>query len=187
MIRQSWYLIGLIVALVLVFSPSVAQAQSFSVSPAEVEINNLSPGEETEFSLIIRNKDTVSRTFMLSTHNPKASQRREGRGEFPDSSWISFSPQQIEVAAGSGGAVKAKVAIPASQKWADKDWEIWLGVKPKTSDLLVVNYYIRLSISTGSSVESSSNIGLLAGIAVGVILLTGGIYYFRRKARQICI
>ncbi len=182
MIRQIWYLIGLIAASVVIFSPSVAQAQSFSISPAEVEINNLSPGEETEFSLTIRNKDNVSQTFMLFTYNPQESRRREGKSEFPDSSWISFSPQEMEVAAGSGAAIKVKVAIPPNQKWANKDWEVWLGVKPETSDLLVVNYYIRLLISTSSSVESSSNIGLIAGSAVGVILLAGGIYYFRRKA-----
>ena len=183
MVRQARYLVGLIVVLVVILSPSVAQAQGFSVYPAEVKIENLAPGEETEFSLTLRNKDNVSHTFMISTYSPEESQRREGRSEFPDGGWISFSPQEIEVAASSASAVKVKVAIPANQKWADKDWEIWLGVKPKTSDLLVVNYYIRLLISTSGSVGSGSNIGLIAAVAAGVILLAGGIYYVRRKSK----
>ena len=183
MIRQTRYLVGLIVALAVILSPSVAQAQSFSVYPAEVKIENLSPGEETEFSLTLRNRDNVNHTFMISTYSPEKSQLREGRSEFPDDGWISFSPQEIEVAASSGAAVKVRVAIPASQKWADKEWEIWLGVKPKTGDLLVANCYIRLLISTSGRVESGPNIGLIAAVAAGVILLTGGIYYLRRKSK----
>ena len=183
MIRQTRYLVGLIVALAVILSPSVAQAQNFSVYPAEVKIENLSPGAETEFSLTLRNRDNVSHTFMISTYSPEESQLREERSEFPDGGWISFSPQEIEVAANSAAAVRVKVAIPANQKWSDKDWEIWLGVKPKTDDLLVANCYIRLLVSTRGRVESGPNIGLIAGVAAGVILLAGGIYYLRRKTR----
>jgi hypothetical protein len=51
----------LIAALLAVFLSSSTLAQGFSVSPAEVNIDNLSPGEAGEFELTIRNKDEAPR------------------------------------------------------------------------------------------------------------------------------
>ena len=183
MVRHIKHLIALIASLLLVviFLPFPAQAQSFSVSPAEVEIDNLSPGEEVEFNLTIRNKDTVNHTFILTTYNPDKSQRRQGRAEFPDESWVSF-PQRVEVKANSTTGARVKVTIPSNQKWAGKDWEIWLGAAPESSELLSVKLYVRLLVSTSQEVELGSNIGLIVGIAIGVLLLSYGIYYSRRKA-----
>ena len=36
-----------------------------------------------------------------------------------------------------------------SQKWAGRDWEIWVGATPESSDLLTVELYVRLLISNG--------------------------------------
>ena len=180
--RQSKYF-WLIVALLALLSPSTALAWSFSVSPVEVKIDNLPPGEEAEFNLTIDNKDNISHTFILTTHNPEESERREGRAEFPDSSWVSF-PQQVKVPANSEAKVRVKVAIPSQQKWAGKDWEIWLSITPEEKEFLVVNYYIRLLVSTGKKeVQAGPNKGLIIGIAIGILLLGCGIYYFRRKAK----
>ena len=178
--RQSKYF-WLIVVLLALLSPSIALAWSFSVSPVEVKIDNLPPGEEAEFNLTIHNKDNISHTFMLTTHNPEESERRPERAEFPNSNWVSF-PQQVTVEANSEAKVRVKVAIPSQQKWAGKDWEIWLSIMPEEKELLVVNYYIRLLVSTGEEVETGSHIGLIVGIIV-VLLLGSGIYYFRRKAK----
>ena len=180
--RQNKY-IWLIVALAAFLLPSSALAWSFSVSPPEVKIDNLPPGQEAEFNLTIRNKDNISHTFMLTTYNPEESERRPGRAEFPDSNWLSF-PHQIEVQGNSEAKVKVKVAIPSQQKWAGKDWEIWLSIMPEDKDFLVVNYYIRLLVSTGEGgkgAETSSHIGLIVGIIV--LLLGCGIYYFRRRVK----
>ena len=185
MAQRDRYLIWFIAALLLVtiLLPSSALAQSFSVSPAEVSIDGLSPGGEAEFNLTIHNKDDASHTFTLTTYKPEESQRRQGRAEFPDDSWVSFSPQELEVAANSDAKVKVMVAIPANQKWAGKDWEIWLGVKPKTSDLLVVNYYIRLLVSTSKEIEAGPNIAVVVGIVMGILLLGYGVYYLRRRTK----
>jgi len=182
---QAKYFIWLIAALIAIVIPSPfpASAQNFSVSPAEVSIDGLFPGGEAKFYLTIHNKDDASHTFMLSTYSPKKSERREGRSEFPDNSWISFSPQEIEVAANSDAKVKVMLAIPSERKWAGKDWEIWLGVKPRSSDLLVVNYYIRLLVSTSGEVRGGPNIAVIVGIVLGILLLGYGVYYFRRKPK----
>jgi hypothetical protein len=76
------------------------------------------------------------------------------------------------------------VAIPGEQKWAGGDWEIWLGVAAESSDLLAVRLYVRLLLSTTPAMEARSNVGLVAGIVVGIVFLgCGGYYYFRRKAK----
>lgn len=176
--------IGLIAALLVVSLPSFTPVQDFSVSPAEVTIENLSPGETAEFELTIHNKDAAAHVFTITTFQPQERERREGRAEFPDDSWISFSPQEIEVAANSEANVKVAVSMPPNTKWAGTDWEIWLGVAPETNALLAVKLYVRLLVSTNAAVEARSNTGLVVGIAVAIMLLGyGAYYYFRRKAK----
>jgi hypothetical protein len=176
-------LAGLIAALLAVFLPSLALAQdvNFSISPAEVHIDNLSPGEAAEFGLTIHNKEELAHNFTVAIFQPPEEERREGRAEFPDDSWISFSSQEIEVAANSTADVMVTLAIPREQQWAGKDWEVWLGAAAESSDLLTVRLYVRLLVSTS---RAKSNAGLIAGIVVGTVLLGwGGYYYFRRKVR----
>lgn len=179
-------LAGVIAASLVIFLPSFTLAQdvNFSISPYNVIIDNLPPGEATEFELTIHNKDEIAHVFTFTTFQPPEEERREERAEFPDDSWISFSSPEIEVAAGSEANVTVTVAIPREQKWAGEDWETWLGVTAESSDLLGVKLYVRLLVSTNPAVEGKSNIGLFAGIAVAIVLLGyGGYYYFRRKAK----
>ena len=179
-------LAGLIVALLAIFLPSFTLAQdvNFSVSPAEVHIDDLPPGETAEFELTIHNKEELAHNFTFTTFQPPEEERREGRAEFPDDSWISFSSPKIEVAANSEANATVTVAIPREQKWAGEDWEIWLGVAAESSDLLAIRLYVRLLVSTNPAAEARSNAGLVAGIVVGIVLLGyGGYYYFRHKTK----
>jgi hypothetical protein len=185
MVPQSKHLVYLaaFLLIVIILFPFPAQAQNFSVSPMEIKIDNLSPGGKAQFNLTIRNKEDVNHVFALTTYNPGESERREGRAEFPDDSWISFSSRKVSVEANSEAKAKVTVAIPANQKWAGKDWEIWLRVCPEEREFLVVNYYIRLLVSTGGEVETGTNVGVVIGIVVGILLLGCVVYYFRRKAK----
>jgi len=176
-------LAGLIAALLAIFLPyfTLAQDINFSVSPAEVHIDDLPTGETAEFELTIHNKEDVAHNFTIATFQPSEEERREGRAEFPDDSWISFSSPEIEVAANSEANVTVTVAIPREQKWSGEDWETWLGVTAESSDLLAVELYARLLVSTSGT---KFNAGLIAGIVVGIVLFSCGSYfYFRRKAR----
>jgi hypothetical protein len=185
MMPQSKHLVYLaaFLLIVIILFPFPAQAQNFSVSPMEIKIDNLSPGGDARFNLTIRNKEDVNHVFALTTYNPGESERREGRTEFPDDSWISFSSQKVSIEANSEAKTKVTVAIPANQKWAGKDWEIWLRVMPEEQEFLVVNYYIRLLVSTGGEVEAGMNVGVVVGIIVGILLVACVVYYFRRKAK----
>ena len=179
MIRRIIYLLGIFTTLLLLtaLTPSIVQSQTFSLDPAEVRINNLSPGEEVAFAFTIWNKDDTSHTFTLTTYNPDKSERREGRTVLPDSDWISFSPVMLELAAGSNAEINVLVAIPPEYKSTGKNWEIWLGVAPESSDLLTVQLYVRLLVST----RGNLNIGLIIGISLAVILVSYFVYYFRRR------
>ena len=176
-------LAGLIAISLVIFLPSFTLAQDINlgVSPGEVRIDGLPPGETAEFNLTIYNKDEIAHTFTFSTFPPPEEERREGRAEFPDDSWISFSSPGIKVAANSEAIVTVTIAIPQEQKWAGQDWETWLGVAAESSDLLSAKLYVRCLVSTA---EGKSNIALFAGVAVVTVLLGyGSYYYLRRKAK----
>ena len=180
-------LAGLVAVFLVTFFPSVTAAQdvNFGVSPAEVRIEDLPPGETVEFELTIHNNNAVPRIFTLAISPPPEGETREGRTRFPDGSWIDFSPNQMEVAPYDEATVTVTVAIPRDQEWADQDWETWLGVAAESSDLLDVKLYVRLLVSTNTMVGGNFNIGLFAGIAAGIVLFGyGGYYYFRRKSRH---
>lgn len=177
---------GLIAAFLVMFFPFLALAENvnFSVIPAEVHIDNLLPGEAAEFELTLHNKEEIAHNFTFTIFPPPEEERREGKAQFPDDSWISFFCPRIEIAANSQANVMATVAIPREQKWAGKDWEIWLGVTRESSDLLGVELYVRLLVSTNPATQSKSNIGLFVGIAVAIVFLGYGSYhYFRHRAK----
>ena len=178
--RQGRYLRWLIAAsLPFVLSTSIL-AQDFSVFPAEIKIEGLIPGQETEFELTIRNKDGADYTYVVTTYTPGKSERRLGRDILP-SSWVSFS-QQVEIKADSEAMIKARVAIPRDPKWANRDWEIWLGITPESSDLLRTKLYVRLLVST--SAFPGGQIGHVVPI-IGIlsVLAIVGFYYSRRKRK----
>jgi hypothetical protein len=177
---------GLAAALLVILLPSFTAAQDFefSVSPAEVHVDRLPPGETAEFKLTICNKDEIGHLFTFTIFQPTEEQRREERAEFPDNNWISFSSQDIEIAPNDEADVTVTAAVPREQRWADKDWETWLGVTAESSDLLATRLYVRLLVSTSGTVKARFNAGLVAGIIAVIILLgCGGYYYFRRKTK----
>jgi hypothetical protein len=174
---------GLIAALLVIILPSLTLAQdvNFGVSPAEVRISDLPPGNATEFELTIHNKDEIAHNFTITTFPPPEEEGREGRAQFPSDSWISFSCPRIEIAGTSQANATVTVTIPQEQKWAGRDWEIWLGVTPESTDLLAVKLYVRLLVSTSGT---RFNAGLVTGIAIAIVLLGYGSYhYFRRKTK----
>ena len=195
MIRQGKYVSGLIAAFLLFVLISSVSAQSFSVSPAEVRIDNLAPGQEREFELTISNKDDAEHIFIFSTYNPEESQRREGRAEFPDNSWISF-PHQVEAKANSIAPAKIKVTVPSDTRWTDKDWEVWLGVSPDSGEFLNVKLYVRLLVSTSENISSSVPAGgtdifssyqtgrVVRGIGIVIALAIVGVYLLWYRKRR---
>lgn len=178
--------VGFFVALLVVFLPTFVMAQdiSFSVSPAVVEIEDLSPGQAAEFQLTINNNDDVTRVFTFTASQPAEEETRERRAGLPDDSWVSFYPVEIAIPASAQANVTVKIAIPPEKTWAGRDWETWLGVAAKSSDLLGVQLYVRFLVSTGGI---RLRPGFIAGIAAAVALLGyGGYRYARHRAKPKC-
>ena len=175
--------VGLITALLVVFLPAFVMAQdiAFSVSPAVVEIDDLSPGQAAEFQLTVNNNDDVTRVFAFAASRPPVEEVRERRAGLPDDSWVSFYPVEIAIPASAQANVTVKIAIPPEKTWTGRDWETWLGVAAQSSDLLGVQLYVRLLVSTGGIRLSP---GFIAGIAAAVALLGyGGYRYARHRAK----
>jgi hypothetical protein len=176
-------LAGLIATLLVIFLPTFTLAQEFrfSISPAEIHVDDLPLGETSEFEITIHNKEELTHNFTLTTFQPPEEERREGRAEFPDDSWISFSSFEIEVAANSEANVTVTITIPREPKWAGKEWETWLGVTAESRDLLTVQLYTRLLVSTTPAVGARPDTGLIVGIVVGIALFGCGSYYYYRR------
>jgi hypothetical protein len=176
-------LAGLITTLLAIFlpNPTLAEEFRFSVSPAEVHIDNLPPGETSEFTLTIHNREELAHNFTLTNFQPPEGERREGKAEFPDDSWIDFSSSAIEVPANSEQTVTVTIAIPREPEWAGKEWETWLGVTAESGDLLAVQLYTRLLVSTAPAVGAKPDTGLIVGIVVGIVLFGCGSYYYYRR------
>lgn len=179
--RSAVFLAAVLVILVPSSTLGDAAARYIGVFPAEVSIDNLSPGEATEFTLTICNQDEAAHNFTLATCRPLEEDRREGRGEFPNDNWIDFSPERIEVAANSEADVKVSVAVPSEQQWADKDWEIWVGVQAESDDLLTAKLYVRLLVSTGDQAAGNADTGLVVGIVAAAIAIGYSTHYWRRR------
>jgi len=178
--------VGLIAALLVVFLPTFVMAQdiSFSVSPTVVDIKDLSPGQAAEFQLTINNNDDVTHLFTFIASPPPEEETRERRARLPDDNWVTFYPLEITIPASAQANVTVKIAIPPQKTWAGRDWETWLGVAAESSDLLGVQLYVRLLVST-SGIRLSP--GFIAGIAAAVAVLGyGGYRYARHKAKPKC-
>jgi hypothetical protein len=154
---------------------------NFGVVPAEVHIDNLPPGQTIAFDLTVNNRNEITCVFTFAACEPPEEETRDRRAGLPDDSWVSFSPPEIAVAPGTQANVTVTIAIPLEQKWAGRDWETWLAVAPKSSDLLAAQLYVRLLVSTSGTRLS---VGLIAGIAAGAALVSYGSYrYFKRRTR----
>jgi len=178
-------LLGLFGAFLIMLLPCFALAQGFGVSPSKVKIDNLSPGETGEFELTIRNRDQIAHNFSFTTFQPSQKQRTEKRAPFPDAGWIGFSPVNLSVPANSEANVTVTVAIPPERKWAGQNWEVWLAITSESGELLAVELYVRLLVSTSAAVGTRLNALVVAGVAVGIGLLGyGGYHYFKRKTKS---
>ncbi len=179
--RLSLLIATLLVTILPASATADSSVQSVSVSPAEVTIDNLSPGEPVDFELTIRNEEGQDRVFVLTVHHPPEEARRAGRDKLPNDSWVIFAREELQVGAEREADIRVTVSVPQEQALMGRDWEVWLGVAPQSGELLVVKYYVRLLISTRSEAEAMSSTWRAAGIIVAAVLLGYGVHYYLRR------
>ena len=168
-------------ALVILISAPVL-AQGFGVSPSEVSVSNMPPGGKAEFELTIYNNDDVACVFTPLVYNPPAADRRAGKQEFPDNSWISFNSEQVEIAANSEGQMGVTLTVPDDPQWHGQDWEVWLGVTTEAKGLFATIVYVRLYVAT--TPPATANWALIGGVIGGVIVLACAGWYARKRIWQ---
>jgi hypothetical protein len=175
-------IIGAIVVALLILISAPVLAQGFGVSPSEVTVSNMPPGGKADFELTIYNNDDVARVFTPLVYNPPEADRRAGKQGFPDNSWISFSPEQVDIAANSQGQLSVTVTVPDEYEWHGQDWEVWLGVTTEAQGLFAIIVYVRLYVSTTPS--SGTNWALIVGVIAGVTVLACAGWYARKMIGQ---
>lgn len=169
---------------ILLFMPVTVAADGFSVSPPSIYMTDAAIGQTVERTLSINNKEDTPQTYTVSVETTPANQRREGYGELPDNSWVSFDQETIEVAANSSGVVTVRVQIPDDEQWKSQRWETWIKVTAPPDGLFNIVIYVRLLISTGE--PAAINWGLIGGIGGAVIAVAAvGVWYFVGRRRQV--
>jgi hypothetical protein len=143
------FFIAFAVVIILFFAPQPTPPGHYlGIFPAEARVNDLAPGNEAQFELTIYNNDAVPHSFTFSAYHPRLEERRADRAAFPDSGRISFSPEKLEIAPGSGGTIAVNITIPRGEEYAGRDYEIWLGTTTQSEALVTVRLYARLLVST---------------------------------------
>lgn len=175
-------IIGAIVVALVILTSAPLLAQGFGVSPSEVTVSNMPPGGKADFELTVYNNDNVAHVFTPLVYNPSAADRRTGKQALPDNSWISFSPDQVEIAANSQGQLGVILIVPDEPEWAGQDWEVWLGVTTEAKGLFATIVYVRLYVST--TPPPRTNWALIGGVIAGVIALACAGWYGRKRIRQ---
>jgi hypothetical protein len=179
-----WHMgiIGAIVVALVILIPASVLAQGFGVSPSEVTVSNMPPGGKADFELTVYNNDDVARVFTPLVYKPSTAERRTGKQEFPDNSWISFSPEQVEIAANSQGQLGVTVIVPDESEWHGQDWEVWVGVTTEAQGLFATIVYVRLYVST--TPPPGTNWALIGGVIAGVLALACAGWYGRKRIGQ---
>lgn len=177
-------ILAALIALLLPHSTSAEEEAGFSISPPEIRVGGIFPGQSAEFSLIIRN-DMASRvSFSISVYNPDEDERRGGYDALPDNSWISFDAGGIEVAPHSSGWVKARVTIPPDESYGGKNYECWVRVTSGKVGIFQYQLNSRVYIVTGVRFPPTTNWVLIGGSIAAVLIAVGLIWNERRRIKS---
>ena len=172
---------ALLAILAIPSSSSLAQEQEgWAISPSEVRVDGISLGESTEFSITIVNNKDFTVCFSMSSSTPTLDRLIPGYQPIPDTAWIRFNPQLIELAAYSRQKVTVTVDIPFEGEWGGKTYECWLSATSETMGILQVKLDCRLLLSTSTAYPPGVN-WVLIGSIVSVVIIAGGVIYSYRR------
>jgi hypothetical protein len=153
------------------------EAASLKVSPARFIVHNVEPGKlydlykETRLRLTVYNDDTVSRTWVLSTHRPSERGRWEkGYAEIPDARWCWFDKDEITVEPNSKAYANLHLKIPDEERYYNQHWVVTLsiGSKPGRGGIGVA-VDIRAQIETKSSADVKTRPYGLLGLKPSIV------------------
>jgi len=188
-----------ILALVLAFSSffmvplALAQEEPalFSVSPSDFTVPNASPlGEpyRLEGKLVIRNGDTIKRTFTLSVRPPLEGELMEGFDAIPNENWVILMPALIEVEENSWGEIEMFLNIPRWENLTGQRWEARISVErqPRPGELVALTLEVKAYIETTEELPPPpSRLPLpFTTIIILVVGVVGMAFLFGKLARR---
>ena len=192
----SFILILLLILNMTLFVASTAKAAGVSVAPAKltIEMNNGYPTEDIEYNIEVTNP---------YSYDIQASERvilpwdlNENYMVIPDLSWLSVSPETIDIPARSSNEFGINLEIPDEEKplHFNESWEAWILIIPhlppvaKTGQVgidISTRYAIRILIKTPpeeQKMETPQTFFIFLIGLVGFIVLSF-VYFFVRRRR----
>jgi len=158
--------------------------QGWSLSPGEIRVDGIRLGETASFVVTIANNNDLPIGFSISATIPRPDNLRPGYEPLPDASWISFTPQQIELPPFSQKKITVTVAVPSEGDWGGRSYECWLGAKSEAMGVIQIELDCRLLLSTSAAYARGVYWPLIGGITGITVIAIGLIYGNRRKLKK---
>jgi hypothetical protein len=174
--------IVVLLAILAVYSvPALAQEEEgWAISSSEPPLSSVRLGETVRYTITVSNNKDFPSTFSMSADIPQPDNLTTSYEPIPDTTWITFSPQQGELAPYSDKEVIVTIAIPSAENWGGKNYECWLGATFKAMGMLQVELYCRLLLST-STVYARGIDWILVGAIAGIVVVAGAAAYSNRR------
>jgi len=174
--------------LILFLSVFAGKAMAFGVkaSPGAFIIHNVNPGSiydvygETGLRITLYNDSSVEYIYALSVEQPTGPLR--GYQPIPDTKWIEFEPDIVDVSAGKQDYGYMIINIPDEERYYNQSWVVNVIVTNYTGGSLAVAIKIRVQIETKSKGGNDPN-GIIA-VSPNVMSYTN---YRDRKPRLVRI
>ncbi len=136
------------VAAATVFLIPVAAMAGFGIDPGKVYIDNLYPGAQAEFTIIVYNQGDSNATYNIIPRLPDHTD--PGYEPFPHLDWVTVTPENVTVAAGGKAAVAVVVKMPEDARdYLGRKAEAWISFTVAGGDDMVqIEIASRVFIST---------------------------------------
>ena len=128
-------------------APTTLVLATFGIDPGKVFVDNLFPGSQAEFSLVIYNQDAATANYIISAREPDYTQ--EGYDALPYLDWIGFDQTAITVEGDSTALVQVTISMPENADYSAKRAEVWISVREAESEEMIqVELASRVMIGT---------------------------------------
>jgi len=134
-------------------------ATGLRIEPGGLLIQNVPIGEarsvieSSEIEFTVHNRDDIPHVYRISAHRPSEAGNGKwptGYDEIPDPSWVSPTPDVLEIPAGSSGSFDVVIELPEDERLYNQKWAVTLAVesRPVKGRNVALALYPSLQIET---------------------------------------
>jgi len=139
----------------MLFSIIKCEAKGLKVSPAEIILQDIIPGEfynlgeVANVKITAYNDDDKENVFTIGCYKSYVVGKiMKGYTEIPDTEWISFDRREIKIAGKGKGHINVFLKIPGEEKYYNQNWCCYIGIVGKSEYGVSLGLYIRMRIET---------------------------------------